>query len=84
MEMDKRQDNLISIIVPVYKAESFIAQTVKNVQAQTYADFELILVDDASPDNSHKIIEELAESDQRIRLIRKERMKVLQLQEIPA
>ncbi len=73
MEMDKRQDNLISIIVPVYKAESFIDQTVKNVQAQTYADFELILVDDASPDNSHKIIDELAKSDQRIRLIRKEK-----------
>lgn len=73
MVPENRQDNLISIIVPVYKAESFIAQTVQNVQAQTYGDFELILVDDASPDNSHVIIEELAGSDKRIRLIRKEK-----------
>ena len=73
MVMEKRQDNLISIIVPVYKAMDYIGCTIKNVQEQTYRNFELILVDDASPDDSYKIIEEMARHDDRIRLIRKEK-----------
>lgn len=50
----------ISIIVPVYKAASYIEQTVSMVKAQTYTDWELILVDDASPDESGDIIDRLA------------------------
>ncbi len=60
----------VSIIVPVYKAENYIGQTIKQVQAQTHSDFELILVDDASPDGSADIIRRAAESDDRIVLIR--------------
>lgn len=62
----------ISIIVPVYKAEKYIEACVDSILAQTYQDFELILVDDGSPDRSGQICEELAAADSRIRVLHKE------------
>ena len=49
---------MISIVTPVYNAAAFIRQTMEMVQAQDYTDWELILVDDCSKDNSCEIIEE--------------------------
>ena len=62
----------ISVIVPVYKAEKYIESCVRSILAQTYGDFELILVEDGSPDRSGEICDALAESDTRIRVIHKE------------
>ena len=64
---------MISIIVPVYNAAVFIRQTIEMVQTQTYADWELLLVDDGSKDNSCEIIEQFLKEkpDERIRLIKK-------------
>ena len=65
---------MVSIVVPVYNAARYIRKTIDMVCEQTYKDWELILVDDASPDNSAEIISEIIESSgKRIRLIRKER-----------
>ncbi|MCM1537366.1 MAG: glycosyltransferase [bacterium] len=66
---DKRER--ISIVVPVYQAAGYIAQTLAMVQAQTYTDWELILVDDASGDGSAGVIEDYlrVHDDPRIRLI---------------
>lgn len=50
----------ISIIVPVYKAEAFLADCVDSILSQTFSDFEMILVDDGSPDNSGVICDEYA------------------------
>lgn len=67
----------VSIIVPVYRAEAYIAETIAMVNRQTYKDWELILVDDCSPDNSAKIIQGMMQElntvsePERIRLIRK-------------
>lgn len=61
-----------SIIVPVYKAENYIAQCVDSVLGSPYSDFELILVDDGSPDGSGKICDKYAENDARVRVIHKE------------
>ena len=59
----------ISIIVPVYNTEKYLHRCINSILAQTYSDFELILVDDGSPDNSGKICEEYAEKDYRIQVI---------------
>jgi len=64
--------NLVSIITPSYKSEKFISQTIKSVLAQTYQDWEMIIVDDVSPDNSNEIIEEYCKKDSRIKLIKLE------------
>lgn len=61
--------NLISIVTPVYNAERFIAETIKSVQAQEYTNWELLLVNDQSTDNSQFIIEEFAIEDNRIKVI---------------
>ena len=59
----------ISIIVPVYQVEKYIRQCIDSILAQTFTDFELILVDDGSKDHSGKICDEYAEKDKRIRVI---------------
>lgn len=62
----------ISVIVPVYKAEKYIEDCVNSILSQTYGDFELILVEDGSPDASGAICDGLARRDDRIRVIHKE------------
>lgn len=62
----------ISIIVPVYKSEEFISRCIEGILSQTYIDFELILVNDGSPDNSGAICDEYAAKDKRIKVIHQE------------
>lgn len=59
----------ISIIVPVYKAEQFLHKCIDSLLDQTFSDFELILVDDGSPDGSGAICDEYAVRDNRVRVI---------------
>lgn len=61
---------LISVIIPLYNKESSIAQTLQSVFSQDYSDFEIVVVDDGSTDNSVEIVE--AMNDPRIRLIKQE------------
>lgn len=61
---------LISIITPCYNAERYIAETIECVIAQTYSNWEMVICDDGSTDESVKIIEALASKDSRIRLIK--------------
>ena len=68
-----RETGLVSIIVPVCNAEKFIAETIGYVQGQTYAKWELLLVDDCSSDRSREIIDQKSCEDQRIRLIAQDR-----------
>ena len=65
-------NELVSIIVPVYNAEKFIERTVGFITAQTYSNIEIILVNDGSTDNTRQILNELAESDTRIKIINQE------------
>lgn len=60
---------MISIIVPVYKVEDVVAKCIESVIAQTYTDWELILIDDGSPDNSGRICDDYSAKDSRIRVI---------------
>lgn len=61
----------ISIIVPVYRAEQYIHQCLDSLLAQTMSDFEILLIDDGSPDRSGKICDEYAQKDARIRVFHK-------------
>ena len=63
---------MISVIVPIYKVEEFLPLSVQSLLAQKYRDFELILVDDGSPDRCGEIAESFAEQDPRVRVIHKE------------
>lgn len=62
---------MISVIVPVYKAEKVISRCIESVIAQEYQDWELILVDDGSPDKSGEICDEYAARNERIRAVHK-------------
>lgn len=64
--------NGISVIVPVYKSEKYLDRCVRSILNQTYQDFELILVDDGSPDNSPLLCDKWAENDSRVYVIHKE------------
>lgn len=59
----------ISIVMPVYNVEKYIVKSIESVLAQTFTDFELLLVDDCSPDNSGKICDDFAEMDSRIKVV---------------
>ena len=59
----------VSIIVPVYQVENYLRQCVDSILAQTFTDFELILVDDGSKDRSGQICDEYAEMDERVKVI---------------
>ncbi len=62
----------VSVIVPVYNCEQYLRECIDSILAQTYRDFELILVDDGSSDNSGSIVDGYAAKDGRIKVIHKE------------
>ena len=61
---------LVSVITPVFNSEKFVSETIQSVQRQTFSDWEMILVDDFSTDNSIEEIENFACEDERIKLIK--------------
>ena len=62
----------ISVIVPVYRVEPYLRRCVDSILSQTFTDFELILVDDGSPDNCGAICDEYTLKDSRVRVIHKQ------------
>lgn len=62
------QTSTISVIVPVYKAQDVLPRCIDSILAQTFHDFELLLIDDGSPDNSGEICDKYAAQDTRIRV----------------
>ena len=67
-----KETPLISIIVPVYKVEKYLKQCLDSIWIQTFDDWECILIDDGSPDNSGSVCDEYAQKDSRFRVIHKE------------
>ena len=61
----------VSVIVPIYKAESYLRKCIDGILLQTFTDFQLILVDDGSPDKSGEICDEYAQKDSRVVVIHK-------------
>ena len=67
------ENNLfVSIVVPVYKVEAYLEECITSILNQTYGHFELILVDDGSPDLCGCICDDFATKDKRIKVIHKE------------
>lgn len=64
--------NMVSIVIPVYKAEKSLNRCIDSILSQTYNDWELILIDDGSPDKSGIICDEYQTRDSRIRVIHKQ------------
>lgn len=62
---------LVSVIVPIYKAEKYLNKCIDSLLAQTLTDFEILLIDDGSPDESGEICDLYAKTDQRIRVFHK-------------
>lgn len=62
----------VSVIVPVYKAETYLRRCVDSILVQTFTDFELLLIDDGSPDRSGEICDEYAQKDNRVKVFHKE------------
>lgn len=61
------QKGLVSIITPTYNCGAFIGETIKSVLSQTYEDWEMIIVDDCSTDDTENIVKEYTEKDDRVR-----------------
>lgn len=61
------KDGLVSVITPTYNCAAFIGETIESVLAQTYTDWEMVIVDDCSNDNTEEIVRGYAERDQRIK-----------------
>ena len=66
------EEALISVIVPVYKTQDYLSETVECILNQTYKNLEIILVDDGSPDKCGEMCENYAKADSRIKVIHKE------------
>lgn len=71
-------DKLISVIVPVYNREAYIAECLQSVQAQSWKNFEILVIDDGSTDASLQICCSIAEQDPRIRILQGEHKGVSQ------
>ena len=67
------KEELVSIVTPVYNSEKFISETIQTVKNQTYQNWELLLVNDYSTDNSENVIREYEKQDDRIKLINLEK-----------
>lgn len=69
---ESSDDILVSVLVPVYNVEELLPRCLDSILAQTVSNFEVVCVDDASPDGSAKILERYAAADSRIRIVRHE------------
>ena len=65
-------EKLVSIITPCYNCSKFIGQMIESVQAQTYTNWELLITDDCSTDNSREIVEGYAKIDHRVKYFKLE------------
>ena len=63
---------MVSIIVPCYKQAEFLDECLSSVIAQTYSDWECIVVDDGSPDNTEEIMQSWVKKDERIKYLKKQ------------
>lgn len=66
------ENPLVSIIVPVYNVEKYLDRAIDSIKKQTYQNYEVLMIDDGSTDNSLVKLEEYAVEDKRVKVFRKE------------
>lgn len=66
---------MISVIMPVYNVEDYVAEAIESVRQQSYGEWELLLIDDGSTDESSKICKAYAEKEEKILLYQKKKME---------
>lgn len=66
------ENPLVSIIVPVYNVEKYLDRAIDSIKKQTYQNYEVLMIDDGSTDNSLAKLEEYAAEDKRVKVFRKE------------
>ena len=59
-------DDFVSVIIPMYNAEKYIKRAINSVLRQTYHNYEILVIDDCSKDQSARIVKELAQKDSRV------------------
>lgn len=69
---EKLNKDVVSVIIPIYKAEPYLKKCLDSIAAQTYKNLEIILIDDGSPDNCGRICDEYAANDPRVKVIHKQ------------
>lgn len=67
--MSETEEKLVSVITPLYNAKAYIEKTIASVQAQTYGNWEMIVIDDGSTDGSAELVKKCMEKDERIHLV---------------
>ena len=67
--MNKDLCNLVSVIMPTYNSSEFVLETIRSIQSQTYSNWEVLITDDDSADNTVELIQGLVAKDSRIKLI---------------
>jgi glycosyltransferase involved in cell wall biosynthesis len=65
----------ISVIMPVYNTEKYLPESIESILNQSFKDFEFIIIDDCSTDDSYKICEEYSKKDNRVKLYRNKKNK---------
>ena len=70
-------NDLISVVIPIYKVENYLEKCVNSVLNQTYKNLEIILVDDGSPDNCPNMCDNFSQKDSRIIVIHKENGRIV-------
>ncbi len=69
----KSKKPILSVVMPVYNAGDYLEDAIESILAQTFTDFEFIVVDDASTDNSYKILTDYQKKDKRIKILSNEK-----------
>lgn len=70
---EKKQDCFFSVVMPVYNVEKYLVQSIESVLNQTFSDFELLLIDDCSPDASPRICDQYSAKDSRVHVLHLEK-----------
>ncbi len=68
--MNERQGSLVSVVMPTFNCADFIEESIRSIQDQTYAEWELVVVDDCSTDDTSALLAAAAASDPRVTVIR--------------